>query len=521
MTPATRFLHLRFALILLLSGLSGLPLLGSAWGAEEVNLLEALESVTTEELKGHIDFLADDTLEGREAGSRGGHAAATYLVKEFEKHKLAPAGDNNSYFQGFNGASRNILGVLEGSDPKLKQEVIVLAAHYDHVGYGRAGNSYGPFGYIHNGADDNASGVSGLLEIIDAIRRLPTPPKRTILFALWDAEEQGLIGSRFWVSRPTLPLQRVVLDINIDMIGRLKDDRVEAYGSRTLVGSRRLLSELNTATQLALDFDWRIKADSDHHPFFAQNIPFLMLHTCLHENYHRPSDDVHLLNFTGMQRVTRLTLETLLHYAEVEKIPKFRDLSRSESPREQQILEQSQLPQRPRFGLPWKKEPGEELQIVFQAPTAGSPAEAAGIKAGDKLLLFDGRPVRDEARLRLELLAAASAKTFAVRREGAKEPLEIQVQPQDAPIRIGIAWREDAAEPGTVIVTQVVPGSAAGVAGLKLKDRIYAMNGETFIGSDDFGTLIGTLPSPLELLVERRGQLFSVQLEALPAEAAP
>ncbi len=382
MTSATPFPRLRFALILLLSGLSGFQLLGSAARAEEVNLLEALESVTTEELKGHIDFLADDTLEGREAGSRGGHAAATYLVKEFEKHKLVPAGDNNSYFQGFNGASRNILGVLEGSDPKLKQEVIVLAAHYDHVGYGRAGNSYGPFGYIHNGADDNASGVSGLLEIIDAIRRLPTPPKRTILFALWDAEEQGLIGSRFWISRPTLPLQRVVLDINIDMIGRLKDDKVEAYGSRTLVGSRRLLSELNTATQLALDFDWRIKADSDHHPFFAQNIPFLMLHTCLHENYHRPSDDVHLLNFTGMQRVTRLTLETLLHYAEVEKIPKFREISRSESPREQQILEQSQLPQRPRFGLPWKKEAGEELQIIFQAPTAGSPADRLASERG-------------------------------------------------------------------------------------------------------------------------------------------
>src|SRR5436190_1123265 len=83
----------------------------------------------------------------------------------------------------------------------------VLGAHYDHVGYGTARNSYGPTGYIHNGADDNASGVAGLLEVLDAVKRLPQPPRRSLLFAFWDSEEGGLHGSRTWVSRPTVPLQ--------------------------------------------------------------------------------------------------------------------------------------------------------------------------------------------------------------------------------------------------------------------------------------------------------------------------
>src|SRR6478609_8178052 len=116
----------------------------SVLGVEVVELAKALDSVTTDELRRHAEFLADDTLEGREAGSRGGQAAASYLTKEFERHGLLAAGENRSYFQGFNGSCRNILGMVEGSDPKLKEQVIVLGAHYDHVGYGRKGNSYGP-----------------------------------------------------------------------------------------------------------------------------------------------------------------------------------------------------------------------------------------------------------------------------------------------------------------------------------------------------------------------------------------
>jgi hypothetical protein len=150
----------------------------SAAGAEKAEILAAANSITKDEAQQWIDTLADDSFEGREAGSRGGRAAGNLLMKEFEKLGLTPAGDSKTYFQGFNGTARNILGLLAGSDPKLTSEVIVVGAHYDHVGYGRATNSFGPIGYIHNGADDNASGVSGLLEVVEALKQLPAAPRR-------------------------------------------------------------------------------------------------------------------------------------------------------------------------------------------------------------------------------------------------------------------------------------------------------------------------------------------------------
>ena len=118
-------------------------------------------------MKQHAAALADDTFEGRATGTRGGRAAAGYLQSKLKTFGLAPAGERGTYFQTFDGNSRNILAMIEGSDPELKKEIVIASAHYDHVGYGNARNSYGPTGYIHNGADDNASGVATLLEVAE------------------------------------------------------------------------------------------------------------------------------------------------------------------------------------------------------------------------------------------------------------------------------------------------------------------------------------------------------------------
>jgi len=122
----------------------------------------------------HVATLADDAFEGREGGTRGGRAAAGYIVEEIGRIRaaapdLVPAGDDGSCLQAF-GGMRNILVLLPGSDPTVADELVVVGAHYDHVGYGNAQNSYGPFGFVHNGADDNASGVAGMLEIMEALR---------------------------------------------------------------------------------------------------------------------------------------------------------------------------------------------------------------------------------------------------------------------------------------------------------------------------------------------------------------
>jgi Zn-dependent M28 family amino/carboxypeptidase len=326
----------------------------AARAADNLTAAAAVASITTDELKIHVDVLADDTFEGREAGSRGGRAAGNYLLKAFEKLELKPAGDAGSYVQSFGSSSRNILGLIEGSDPELKDQIVVLGAHYDHVGYGRATNSYGPWGYIHNGADDNASGIAGLLEIADALKRLPVPPRRSVLLACWDGEESGLLGSRHWTSWPTLPLARVACAINMDMIGRMQDGRLEVLGTRTGLGLRRLVSVANEERAATLDFSWQLKADSDHWPFYERRIPVLMFHTGLHGDYHRPSDDAHRINHAGLASVTRVAFQTVVQLADAEQAPAFREAVRRESSLGQHWLEQPTSPQPPRFGLPYR-----------------------------------------------------------------------------------------------------------------------------------------------------------------------
>ena len=159
--------------------------------------------------------------------------------------------------------------------------------------------------------------------------------------------------------------------------------------------------------------------------------------------------------------------------------------------------------------------------VRVEEVAAGSPAEAAGMRAGDRLVKYDGAAIADENLLRLQLLAANGKKEFVVEREGEKEPREITITPRGSPIRVGISWREDPAEPGSVTLTQVIPGSAAALAGLANGDRLHTFAGKRFTGTDELSQLIATTPSPTEVILERRGRLRIVKLETLPAEAQP
>lgn len=389
------------------------------------DLAAARSSIQADDAKRHVAVLADDAFEGRRAGSRGGQAAGTYIVEQFRRIGIDPAGDEGGYYQRF-GSMRNVLGMLRGSDPEASREVVVLGAHYDHVGYGSPADSYGPTGFIHNGADDNASGIAGLLEVAEACMKLPTRPRRTLVFACWDGEEIDLLGSRHFVRQrpPPLTHHTVVFSINLDMIGRLRDERLEVYGTRSVAGLRRRVVQANVPVGLQLDFSWEVSEDSDHYPFLAAGIPTVMFHTGLHDEYHRPSDDTHLVNFTGIEPVARLTLEMLLSVADAAERPQFREASRGETEATRRSLEAAALPAPPRrWGLGTREDVGDPSAPLVVRVSPQTPAERSGIKLGDRIVAIDDEPLDNQADMVAKLVTsqegvAPTAVRLTVERHG-------------------------------------------------------------------------------------------------------
>lgn len=376
----------------------------------------------------HVGILADDSFEGREGGSRGGRAAAAYVVEQLEKLDLRPAGDAGTWYQPF-GSLRNILALVPGSDPTVARELVVVGAHYDHVGYGKAANSYGPFGFVHNGADDNASGVAGLLEVAEALARLDPKPRRPILVAFWDGEEQGLLGSRHFLRvRPAAVADAaVVFSVNLDMIGRLRGRRLEVYGTRTAAGLREAVTRVNsdpaTGAALALSFVWTIEDDSDHYPFIAAGVPTVMFHTGLHDQYHRPSDDAHLVNLDGIEPVARLTLGFVRTIADAEGgPPAFRTESRGESDATKRLLETpaALAPGSPRgrWGLGTRPDPGDPRMPVIVRVSPESPAAAAGVLVGDRVVAVDGERIANHDEMIARLRAKSGQVSLDIDRGG-------------------------------------------------------------------------------------------------------
>ncbi len=475
----------------------------------------AVESISAKQLAKHVERLCDERLEGRAAGTRGAKAAADYVAGQFGQLKLRPASAQGDYFQPFPPNFRNVIAAADGDDPQLNRQCIVLGAHYDHIGYGDRRSSRGPVGFVHPGADDNASGVAALLELAEAWQLLSRPARRTVLFVAFDAEEIGLLGAKHLAAHLPENCQQPAAMINLDMIGRLREEKFTVYGTRTGYGWRRFIAQRNSDTRLRIDFSWNLTDDADHYPFFVRRVPVLMFHTGLHDEYHTPSDRPEKLDYEGMERIARLVFAILYDLAHTEELPRFRGAAASENEHSRRQLEQRPSVRHSRLGVHCNDSGASPGGVVLTQVISGSAAEKAGLRSGDQIIRFAGREINSSQDLIGAVQTASNRTTAIVLRRGEDKPTSIEIELDGHPLRLGITWRTDDAEPGTVVLVDVVPGTPGAAAGLKPSDRIYAVNRHGVANDELLMQAAAQWPEPVALLVEREGRLSTVVLRPI------
>ncbi|MCB0634249.1 MAG: M28 family peptidase, partial [Lewinella sp.] len=264
-----------------------------------------------------IVYLASDLLGGRESGTEGEKMAAEYIVHRFEQIGLERKGSNGTWYQSFDfefktnphaahgdpRIARNIVGYLDNG----AENTIIIGAHYDHLGMGEFSSLHAGEPAIHNGADDNASGVAALLRLATELKS-GRAKGNNYLFLAFSGEELGLYGSKFFANNPTFDLGKVTYMLNMDMVGRLKDERTLAvYGVGTSPAFREVLEKIDVAGIKITTSESGV-GPSDHTSFYLKDLPVLHFFTGQHGQYHKPSDDSELINYEGLMDVTDFIL---------------------------------------------------------------------------------------------------------------------------------------------------------------------------------------------------------------------
>lgn len=281
---------------------------------------------------------------------------------------------------------KNVVAVLEGEGP-LADETIVIGAHYDHLGRGGSGSLAPWTTDIHNGADDNASGTATLIEVAQRLASASARPRRRIVFIAFTGEEGGLWGSAHYCREPRFPLEKTIAMFNLDMVGRLADDKLAIYGTGTATEFDALVDRLAGEQNFKLTKHAGGYGPSDHHSFYAKKIPVLHFFTGTHTDYHRPSDDSEKLNITGMRRVADLLVDVIQATDSSAQRPTYVEIRRIET------LAGPGDADRPSFGsMPAYPNP-EKDGVLLEAVLDGTPADKAGIKGGDVLTKFGDNKV--------------------------------------------------------------------------------------------------------------------------------
>jgi hypothetical protein len=286
---------------------------------------------------------------------------------------------------------RNVIAALPGSDAKLKDQWIVIGAHYDHLGLGGR-NSLAPSltGQVHHGADDNASGTAGVMELARVAEQNPQRWHRSVLFMAFAGEEIGLLGSSWFVNHPTVPLGNIDAMLNMDMIGRMVNQKLYVGGVGTSPGLKSLLESVDQKQSPKLVFSETGYGSSDHTSFNAKKIPVLFFFSGLHTDYHKPSDTADKINANGAMEVLSLV------YGVADRLSS--DPAKLPYTESKQALPQPATPRSAGYGPYFGSVPDfrDDLKgVLFSAVQDNSPAAKAGLKAGDLLVEFDGKPIQN------------------------------------------------------------------------------------------------------------------------------
>ena len=305
------------------------------------NPTKYINTITSKDLIKHLTIVASDDMQGRETGSKGQKKAGEYLINHYKSNAISfPIGATDFYQKipaAFLNAKRNenlpdsenIWAYIEGSEKP--DEIIVISAHYDHVGI--------KDGEVYNGADDDGSGTVALLEIAQAFeiaKKEGHGPKRSILFLHMTGEEHGLLGSSYYSEHPLFPMAKTITDINIDMIGRHDEFHNESSNYVYLIGSDYLSTDLfniceaanKNYVKLSLDYKFNDRADpnrfyyrSDHYNFAKNGIPSVFLFSGVHADYHKPTDEVDKIEFEALKKRTQLAFSIAWELANRDNRP--------------------------------------------------------------------------------------------------------------------------------------------------------------------------------------------------------
>ncbi len=289
-----------------------------------LSIYSCSNSTTSVSIQDDVAFLASDEMEGRQTGTEGEKIALAYISKRFEELGLTGKG-TNGYVQPFsfkpttnpheevkfdvNGdgtiTGNNVIGYFDNK----AENTIIIGAHYDHLGYGGEGSLFrDTIKAVHNGADDNASGVALLLNLAKKLKDKNT--KNNYLFMAFSGEEMGLLGSNYFVKNPTIDTKKVSYMINMDMVGRMKkDSSLAVYGTGTSPIFKQVLKAHNNDFKLIQNESG--VGPSDHTSFYLADIPVLHFFTGQHSDYHRPSDDIETLNYEGMAKISNYIFDII------------------------------------------------------------------------------------------------------------------------------------------------------------------------------------------------------------------